>query len=201
MPIAASVDALARWYLGSQDVAPVRLTMGHQLADDGTPEWTAEFKRWLGDPFVVVVAATDEACEHPAKAPGAPCPRCSVFGEDGAPIGETGLYRQTRPVYWYPMRAAIARIARNRVPDGFPSLGVALMCLVNAGSVARAVVALSDQYPMLDNERAGRHLRVALERVRAAYADAPVPRRSRAPRPGKSDSQANAEALDEYDNR
>lgn len=192
-PVASRVEALASWYLSRQDVPPVRLVM-RTLSEDGTNEWTSEFRRWLTNERATRDEVMEEPCDHPSRAHSTVCHWCAVFDEAGNALVETGKRTYTRRLYVYPMRAAVARINRARVPDGFPSLGVTLMALAGSGSLARALVVLQADYPALEGELAFRHLRLALERVHAAYAPGPFPRTSRASRTGKSDSQADAEA-------
>jgi hypothetical protein len=166
----------------------------NHLADDGTHEWTSEFRRWLTNERATRDEVIEEPCEHLTRAQGTVCHWCAVFDEAGNALVETGKRTYTRRLYVYPMRAAVARMARAHVPAGFPNLGVTLMVLAGSGSVARAVKVLQVDYPALEGELAFRHLRLALERAHAAYALGPFPRASRASRAGKSDSQANAEA-------
>lgn len=190
---AQNVAALASWYLSRQDVAPIRLVM-RNLSEDGTNEWTSEFRRWLTNERATRDEVMEEPCDHLSRSEGTLCHWCAVFDEAGNALVETGKRTYTRRLYVYPMRAAVARINRAHVPEGFPSLGVTLMALAGSGSLARALVVLQADYPALKGELAFRHLRLALERVHAAYEPGPFPRGSRASRAGKSASQADAEA-------
>lgn len=192
--VRAHLESLVTWYLSSQDTPPTRLVLRDVLAEDGTNEWTHEFRRWITNDHATRTEYVEEPCDHVSRRDGESCHWCGVFNEDGSVLVETGRRKYTRRLYVYPMRAAVGRVAKANVPAGFPPIGRVLFTLAGTQSVSRTVGVLMADYPTLNEVLALRHLRLALERVKDAYAPGPFPKASRASRAGKSDSQANAEA-------
>lgn len=189
--VAASLSSRVRWYLERLDSAPDRLHL-NQLADDGTPEWSRSFRRWIFGEHAVRTEVSEGSCDHPLRKDGELCQRCSIYDEQGEPMAETGRFRITRRLYVYPMRAAVARLRKVSVPDGMPPIPTLLFTLASTGSVQATIDSLMPSYPGLsDGGRAFGHFAFALRRLEEAYALEPRAGLSRRPR---SEAQLDAEA-------
>ena len=152
---------------------PSRIHAARALADDGSPAWAREFSTWISSsPYALRSVETREPCDHGGKQEQG-CESCAVFGEDGRVIANTGHRIKRATLYRWPARAALARMAKLPVPEGFPSLPEALSL---AARVGFAPIYMVDRYPAVADEgRAARHALVALRRFKALYtAEPPV---------------------------
>jgi hypothetical protein len=154
------------------DDFPERL---HQraISGDGSPQWSREFMAWLtGSPFAVKTVETREPCDHSGTDAGS-CSSCAVFADDGSILSSTGQRVKRSVLYKHPARAALARLAKLPVPPGFPALDQTVILSTRSGFSVPHLVML---FPALSgDDRALRHVVVALRRFRAVYtAEPPV---------------------------
>lgn len=185
------LDELLRWFFSNQDSLPIRLVLRDELAADGTNEWTKGFKAYVFSESFARREVLEGRCEHPGKAEGSLCHRCSVYDEAGNAIAETGRYRREAKTYAYPMRAAISRLKRSSVPDGMPRLSSVLLTLAMARGIDRTIQAFHAFPGMLEDQAAIDHVALALRRCRTVYALEPFPSM---PKRRKSEAQLDAEA-------
>lgn len=185
------LDELLSWFFSTQDSLPLRLVLRDELAADGTSEWTRGFKAYIFTDNYARREVIEGRCEHLGKKGNELCSRCSVYGEHGEPIAETGRYRREARTYVYPMRAAISRLARSSVPEGMPRLSSVLITLAMARSIDRTIEAFYSFPGMLDDQAAISHITLALRRCRTVYALEPFPSMGRRK---KSEAQLDAES-------
>lgn len=184
------------WYLDHLDTLPARVHTKGVWSDVtggaryGTPAWHRRFEEWLyRSERAIVVVTEDMPCLHVARAPGAVCPGCCTYDTDGNPVADTGVRSIPIERYRWPMRAAVSRVARKRVPYGYPGYGAVLWQLATTASVAQTCSVLAMGYPLMGDPRAAkRHVSIALRRVRETFGIHPPVRIQ------KSDAQLDAEA-------
>jgi len=148
------------------DDFPERL---HQraISGDGSPAWSREFLEWMtSSPFAIKTVETREPCDHNGNEPSR-CSQCALFADDGAIVASTGQRVKRSVLYRHPARAALARLAKLPVPSGFPPLDQTVILATRSGF---SVPLMSDLFPALSgDDRALRHVVVALRRFRAIY--------------------------------
>lgn len=143
------------------------------LGEDGAPQWTREFLTWISaSPFAVRTVETHEPCDHRGAEADA-CNDCAVFADDGSILSSTGQRVKRSVLYKYPERAALSRLAKLPVAAGLPRLDEVVLLASREGFNIPLLVEL---YPaLIDNNRALRHVIVALRKFKQLYtAEPPV---------------------------
>jgi hypothetical protein len=171
------LERLVEWFTDRYyGEVPLRLT-SRDIADDGAPNWSRAFYRYVTHTGKPQIIEEQEACPRHAM----PCDFC-----DGS-----GLRRRERLVDPFPMKSALWRVGKVPVPKGRPDFRAVLLVLAsNMGNVALASAALAaDCAYMADQRMATLWILTALKKVKAAYRE-DVPARVLR----KSEAQSIAEA-------
>lgn len=209
-PDGVKLDAAVAWFLDRLDAPPTRIHTRAVWADEeggsvlGSHAHTRAFQLWLeAGESSVVREEWEEACPHPLltsadRQAGRLCETCGVRNEEGRVVAESGKRPRVRLRYRWPMRAALARLARVPARPGLPGLHTVLWQLAVAeGDVARVADLLASSHPLMgDLGAAVRHVSLALSRLRSAYREEAPPRHVAGERSTieRSESQAIAEA-------
>jgi hypothetical protein len=176
---ASRLDELLTWAMDHWDSPPLRVHTQRVWSGPeggshlGSPAWSDDYRRWMEDsPFAVMhEEQIGVHCVHPQQSEkdrkhGQRCPDCD----------ETGLRDAHRLRYRWPLRAALAVVAKDNVPDDRPRLDSVIWQLAaNEWAVGAAAAVLADRFPaMADPTIAAGWTLAALLRARAAYReDAP----------------------------
>lgn len=192
------LDELLAWAADRWETPPLKIHRSGVWSDVeggsalGSPAWTADYRRWIEEsPFATVhESQVGVNCVHPQQSPkdrkhGLPCPDCQ----------ETGIRDVHRLRYRWPMRAALATIAKRDVPAGRPRLdSVTWQLAMNDWSVSAMAAVLALDFPALaDPGVAGASAHTALRQLRWAYREDAEGRSVRWT--DKSDSQRAAESV------
>ena len=199
-----------RWFLSVLETPPARIHVRGVWSDRetglGSKLGSPALHRGFSDLIELPAHAGrtesfERPCFHPLvteadRAAGALCPDCGVRDEAGRIITETGTVKGERTLYRWPVRAAIAKVARIPVPVGRPPLDVTLRSIARAGGdLDAAAEALLVRWPAMGDPRTARaHFDTALIRVRRVFRDDPPARLLPRTVGEKSDAQLNAEA-------
>lgn len=182
----ATISAAIAWtrdHWNEQRTAPVRLHVSGTEPDDllGSPRMAPGFWRFLqGDSCAVEIAREETVC--PLR-----------YDPDCARCGGTGVIVHERPVFRYPMAAALYRL--SKVPatsPGWPRPYSLVVLLASSGwQVARAAAAIGQPVQSPDHYRTlEAAFLIALRKLHSRYASAPLPDLKWTE---KSDAQRSAE--------
>ena len=166
-------SALVRFARSRYDGGPMRLHRGVRSIKAGAYGWTAEAVAWIFGNGVETQKQTVTApCSHSYSAELGGCAWCGVHGADGKIIAHRGVRTTQEVVYRFPYKAALTKIKRLPVPDGFPTFDKCVALAVRHGAQAPQLVV--DGWAAVGNAgTAQRHLTVALRKFRAVYSEAP----------------------------
>lgn len=204
------LDRAVKWFLEHQDAPPIKLHRRGVWHDEtggsglGTPDWTRDFERWLAQAEATITDRFGERCRHPGQTEddrlsGVICLTCCAWreGPAGARIAdhETGWVQREQDRFRWPMRAALAALARQPIRRGRPNPAEVLRQLAMAeGDMAIVGSAFAGTYPALgDPAVMTGYIAWSLGRLRLVYREQP-PARMRGPRPERSQAQLDAEA-------
>ena len=172
----SELEALIRFAKSRHESGPAKLHHGVRSIRAGRSGFTAEAAAWLfGSDAVTVRQTSTSPCTHSYSADLGGCAWCGVHGPDGRIITHKGERTTTSVVYRFPYKAALAKLSRLPVPDGYPRLHEVVRLLVGAGAMWRAQMV--ERWPALvSEEKAAQHAAVALRRFRSVYSEAPPQR-------------------------
>jgi len=165
--------ALVDFVKSRRETGPLKLHHGVRSIKAGRYGFTAEAEAWIfGDDATTVKQTSTAPCQHSYSAELGGCVWCGVYGADGKIIAHKKERTIESTVYRFPYKAALSKIARFPVPQGYPRMHDTIAIVLDAGASWPA--ALVERYPAIESQtEALRHAAVCLRKFRAVYSEAP----------------------------